>query len=123
MAAEAVVAGPLDSTSAEIEETINRVSSKAAEWASLPVFVKLGLLREVMDNLKTTLSDWVTTAARGHGYDPSDPKQAHLVGEIYMKGPLTFCTYLRGVERLYASLDKHGKPPAPTSSERRSDGR
>lgn len=58
ISAAATMSSPKESTEAQVNEAIERVASKKAEWARLPAAEKATLLQECLNNLKNEIEPW-----------------------------------------------------------------
>jgi len=114
---------PRESSEEEVSAAIERVASRASEWAALAPAAKRDLLAECLENLKRERDALARAACAARGYDFEAPGHAHLVGEAYILGCATVGAWIRGGITLLDALAQTGKPPQGTQTCLRPDGR
>jgi len=114
----AVSETPLPQVALEIE----RVASKASEWAALPPGAKKALLVECLARLQSHREQLVAEACAARGYDIREEEQGHLVADATIMSTMVVGAWLRGGVRLLEALEKTGRPPAGRRAVPRPDG-
>jgi hypothetical protein len=108
-------------TTATVDAVVEIVSSKAKEWAELPIERKIKLLEQLLENAKEHKDEWVSCQEKKLGIDPKNPLHGYGHSDVTSKGPATFGGYANGILTSLKHSKKHGTPPQPTSTRRVGD--
>jgi len=106
------------STEEETKSIIKSVAGKATEWSKLSVDKKLAFLAAIRQKLAIEIDAWISEGAKQHGYELGNPKHAHLVAEVYAKGPAMLGAWLNTLENTYNSILQTGLAPRPLASKK-----
>jgi acyl-CoA reductase-like NAD-dependent aldehyde dehydrogenase len=108
-------------TTATVDAVVEIVSSKAKEWAELPIERKIKLLEQLLENAREYKDEWVSCQEKKLGIDPNNPLHGYGHFDVTAKGPATFGGYANGILTSLKHSKKHGTPPKPTSTRRVGD--
>eukprot|EP00928_Gymnodinium_smaydae_P036073 TRINITY_DN25263_c0_g2_i1.p1 TRINITY_DN25263_c0_g2~~TRINITY_DN25263_c0_g2_i1.p1 ORF type:complete len:621 (+),score=91.18 TRINITY_DN25263_c0_g2_i1:53-1915(+) len=102
---------PRDNTVAEVQEAIDLVASKAAEWAALPPAQKRALFEECLAILKDNAICVEAAACKTRGYEFNCDEEDHLVADAAVLSGVLTASWLNGAIALFESLETTGAPP------------
>jgi acyl-CoA reductase-like NAD-dependent aldehyde dehydrogenase len=105
-------------TTATVDAVVEIVSSKAKEWAELPIERKIKLLEELLENAIEYKDEWVSCQEKKLGIDPKNPLHGYAHFDVMAKGPATFGGYANGILTSLKHSKKHATPPKPTYTRR-----
>eukprot|EP00980_Cylindrotheca_fusiformis_P002489 scaffold585_cov97-Cylindrotheca_fusiformis.AAC.3 len=99
-----------------VNNAVQMVSTKAKEWAELPIARKIKLLEQILANGRKYRDEWVTRQEKKMGIDvSSNPMHGYARFDMLSRGPAIFGGYANGILNSLKHSRKYSIPPKPTS--------
>lgn len=96
---------------------VQHVSSKAKEWAELPIERKIELLEQILKNGIQHKDEWVACQEQKFGIDAKkNPLHGYAHFDMLTRGPATFGGYANGILTSMKHSKKYGTPPSPVGT-------
>mmetsp|Transcript_14892 Transcript_14892/g.21318 ORF Transcript_14892/g.21318 Transcript_14892/m.21318 type:complete len:638 (-) Transcript_14892:72-1985(-) len=97
---------PAPPTTQEVNDEIERVSSKQQEWKTLPLKNKIIILEEILSLANTYMYEFVEASFHDRNISDTDPKHGTARGDVYVVGPLTLGNYMNGLLNSLKRMEK-----------------
>ncbi len=98
-----------DSTAAEIDSALTRLSATSADWVHTPIEDRIALIQRLRVTVADIAEEWVAAACAAKGLDPETP----AAGEEWQAGPWLILRNLRLLERSLRDLAAGTSPRLP----------